>query len=79
MLPATEVDFLKFKVKAATHSMNLGFDGNVALTVTVDGQTVVVSPQRSPSIPVVKGKEYTVEVRSMDQNRQNYRVTVFES
>jgi hypothetical protein len=78
VLPGTEVDVLKFRLQSRSKSMFIGFDGNVSLTVTVDGQTVVVTPQSNPAIPFVKNKDYTVEVRSMDQARQNYRVTIFE-
>ncbi len=78
VLPGSESDFLKFTLKPTTQSMYLDYAGSVTLTVTVDGKTVTLAPGSAPKLPFVKGHEYSVEVRAADQNRQNYRVTLFE-
>lgn len=79
--PADLTDWYKFKLQAATTTMTLFFSGNVKLTVTVSGQTVVLTPQNSPAVPFEQGKEYSVKVETNEAvptNRQNYTITLDE-
>ena len=78
-------DYFAFHMQASTTTMTIEFNGNVSLTVSVDGgdggrQEVVLSPtSTSTPVPFVKDKQYTIVVRSFDGNPQNYRVTIHES
>jgi hypothetical protein len=83
-LPGTESDFVTFQLKPTTTSFLLYFDGNVSLTVSVEGgdggvQTVTVTPTSFPPLPLLIGKKYSIEIRSLDKQRQNWRVSLFES
>ncbi|MDB4993914.1 MAG: hypothetical protein JWM74_1346 [Myxococcaceae bacterium] len=74
-------DFYKFTLQPATTTMTLYFSGNVKLTVKVNGQTVVLTPQSSPAVPFVQGMEYSVQVESNQTpatNKQNYTITLEE-
>jgi hypothetical protein len=76
------VDFYKFKLQPATTTMTLFFSGNVKITVTVGGNTVVLTPQNSPAVPFDKAESYSVKVESNQAapatNRQNYTITLEE-
>jgi hypothetical protein len=74
-------DYYKFTLQPATTTMTLFFSGNVKITITVKGQTVVLTPQSSPAVPFEQGKEYSVKVESNEAvptNRQNYTITLEE-
>ncbi len=75
------VDWYKFKLQNTTTTMTLFFSGNVKITITVNGQTVVLTPQSSPAVPFEQNKEYSVKVESNETvptNRQNYTITLEE-
>ena len=74
-----ESDFLTFTLKATTKSFYIQFSGDINMTITVDGQTVNFTPTSQPKVPFVKDKPYTVQVKSADGKKQNWRVTIFES
>jgi hypothetical protein len=74
-------DFYKFTLQPATTTMTLFFSGNIKITVKVNGQTVVLTPQSSPAVPFEQGKEYSVQVESNQApatNKQNYTITLEE-
>lgn len=74
-----EVDFLTFTLQAATTSFFVQFSGDVTLNITVDGQTVVLTPTSFPPIPFVKNKPYVIEVKANQASTTVYRVSLFES
>jgi hypothetical protein len=75
----TESDFLTFTVRPGVKDFYLQFAGNVTLTVTVEGHPpVVISQTQSPTLPLVRGKPYFVEVKSASGKKQTWRVTLFE-
>jgi hypothetical protein len=74
-----ESDFLTFEVRPNVNNFYLQFGGNVTLTVTVEGHApIVITQTSSPTLPLVRGKPYYVEVKSVNGKRQNWRVTLFE-
>jgi hypothetical protein len=76
---ATESDFATFTLQSATSSFYVEFAGDVSLVITVDNQTVTLTPTSFPSIPFVKGKPYIVEVKANQPQRTFWRVSLFES
>lgn len=76
----TESDFVTFTLKPTTKSFFLQFSGKVNLHLTVEGQPAVdISATSSPTLPLVKDKPYYVEVRSSEDKRTPWRVTLFEN
>jgi hypothetical protein len=73
-----ESDFLTFQLKAATKNFYIQFSGDITLTITVDGQTVMFTPTSQPAVPFVRDKPYYIQVKSVDGKKQNWRVTIFE-
>lgn len=65
--PNSEVDYLRFQLADKSTSMQLRFDGKVTLEVEVDGDTVVLGGPLSPKVPFVKGKRYTVRIKSTER------------
>ena len=65
--PNSEVDNLRFQLSDKSTSMQLRFDGKVTLEVEVDGDTVVLGGPLSPKVPFVKGKRYTVRIKSTER------------
>jgi hypothetical protein len=74
------VDRYKFTLKGTTTTMTLFFSGNVKITVSVNGQTVELTPQSSPAVPFVQGMEYSVKVESNGTLTapRNYTITLEE-
>lgn len=76
----TESDFVTFTLKSTTKSFFLQFSGKVNLHLTVEGQPAVdISATSSPTLPLVKDKPYYIEVRSSEDKRTPWRVTLFEN
>ena len=80
---AGDVDYLQFKLENPTTTFFLQFAGNVKVTVTVETQsgvqTIVMTPTSFPPIPFVLGKDYTVKVESNSGQREDWRITLFQS
>lgn len=74
-----DTDFVTFTLKSTTQSFYVQFAGDVTLIITVDGQTVTMTPTSFPSIPFVKGKPYIVQVKANTANKTYWRVSVFET
>lgn len=64
--PNGESDFLTFQLQDASSSMQIRFDGQVTLTVTVNNETFVLGNGASPKIPFSKGKRYVIEIKQAD-------------
>lgn len=65
LAPASETDFLTFELPPGTKTMNLTFEGNIKMRITVDGKDAVeISPASNPRIPFVVGRPYLVEIRA---------------
>ncbi|AKU93433.1 hypothetical protein AKJ09_00097 [Labilithrix luteola] len=76
----TESDFVTFTLKPTTKSFFLQFSGKVNLHLTVEGQPAVdISATSSPTLPLVKDKPYYIEIRSSEDKRTPWRVTLFEN
>lgn len=75
-----ESDFLTFTLKQTTTNFFIQFSGDVSLKVEVEGSPpVTITPTTSPTLPLVKGKPYFIEVKSLMANKKaNWRVTIFE-
>ena len=77
------VDYFKFTLQPTTTTMNIVFSGNVKVTVTVNGQTVVLLPQSgNPAVPFEQGREYSLKVESNEAvptNKQSYTLTLEET
>ena len=73
-----ENDFLTFHLQPTTTNFYLQYQGNIKLTVTVDGSAPVVSPFDG-GIPFNKNDGYYVEVNSANTKAANWRVTLFEN
>lgn len=74
-----ESDFTTFTLKSSTSSFFVQFSGDVTLVITVDGQSVTLTPTSFPAIPFVKGKPYIVEVKANTSAKTFWRVSLFES
>lgn len=63
LLPATELDYLTFKLPENAQSMSLTFEGDVKLRISVEGQNQVeLSPTSNPPVPFAPGKDYIIRV-----------------
>ena len=65
--PNSEVDTLRFELSDKSTSMQLRFDGKVTLEVEVDGDKVLLGGPLSPKVPFIKGKRYTVRIKSTER------------
>ncbi len=74
-----ESDFTTYTLKSTTSSFFLQFSGDITLVITVDGQTVTLTPTSFPAIPFAKGKPYIVEVKANTSAKTFWRVSLFES
>lgn len=74
-----ESDFATYTLKSTTSSFYVQFSGDITLVITVDGQTVTLTPTSFPAIPFVKGKPYIVEVKANTSAKTFWRVSLFES
>jgi hypothetical protein len=77
---AAELDYLTFTLKPATKSFYIQFQGDVILTVDVEGKpTTTITKTSSPPVPFVRDKPYFIQIKSETGKRANWRVTIFES
>lgn len=78
--PVGDVDLLTFTLKPGTQKLEIKFQGQVKLTITVQGAGTVVLPGSS-SVPFVRGKPYYVEIKPVDPNQPKvpWRVDVVET
>jgi hypothetical protein len=77
-LDAGESDFLTFTLGDASTQFYLQYAGNVNVLVETDGSAPIDITQGAPKLPFRKGQPYFVEVKSKDNKRQVWRVTLFE-
>jgi hypothetical protein len=62
---SSESDFLTFELDNKSKTMELKFEGEVTLKVTVDGDSVTLGDGKFPGVPFVKDKRYVVEVKAI--------------
>jgi hypothetical protein len=61
--PTSELDYLTFTLPANTKTMDLTFQGNVKLLVSVEGLAPVeLSPSSNPPVPFAPGKKYLIKI-----------------
>jgi hypothetical protein len=78
----TEVEFVTFDLQPTTKSFYVEYEGDVTLTITIDGEagTYVVGKGQPPvTIPAKLGKHYYVEVTSNTGKITPWRVTLYET
>lgn len=63
LLPASELDYLTFTLPEKAKSMNLTYEGNVKLRISVEGfDPVELSSSNNPQVPFAPGKQYIIRV-----------------
>lgn len=79
---ADQKDFLTFRLKAATQTVKINFDGRVQLLVSVPGHdSVKLTPDSVGVIPFEKDVDYIIEVTSLSDSNAEvpWRVEVVET
>jgi hypothetical protein len=77
--PNSDNEFLTFQLKSTTTSMQITFEGKVALRVDVNNESVLLGLGGSPKVPFVKGATYYIEIKAtIRDNRVPWRVNLIE-
>lgn len=74
-------DFLTFRLKATTKTMQINFSGRVRLKVDVGGRVTELTPDNAGIVPFVMNTDYVIEVTSLADTSAEvpWRITVVES
>jgi hypothetical protein len=78
---ADKVEYLTFRLKSSTKSLQLTFSGRVKLRVSVRGaETIELTPDKPVAVPFVRGEQYLIEVTRLADGASDepWRVTVIE-
>lgn len=68
--PTSETDYLTFTLTPNTKTMNLTFDGDIKIRITVQGKQVDVTPTSNTSIPFVTGHPYLLQIQAYQEATQ---------